>query len=130
MPSQADVSRFRWLNFASVAVSLAVSPADGVTGDTPQIILSPFTVSKMSTTGFLIMLKAPTTAVAATAGAGGFSVTIWVRDPATLRWASFAAQSIAYDQLFKTYDVDCVEIFVQLTNVAVDGAIDIGFAEQ
>lgn len=130
MPNQADVSRFRWINFASVAASLAVAPADGATGDGPQIVLSPFAVSKMSTTGFLFVLKRPPSAMAAVAGAGGFTVTIWVRDPATLRWASFADQSVAYNQLFKTYDVDSVEIFVQLTNVAVDGAIDIGFAEQ
>lgn len=127
---QADRTKFRWTRLPSTNPR-SIAPADGPNGDLPDFTMTPFAPSKMATTGLALMLKAGTTApVAATPGAGGFSITMWVRDPATLRWAAFAAVSVPYDALFVTYDIDASDIWFQIGNVAVAGAIDIGIAEQ
>lgn len=126
---QADRSKFRWTRIP-LAATRGAGPADGPNGDQPDFTMSPTAPSKMATTGLALMLKAPTTATPATAGAGGFTITMWVRDPATLRWAAFAAVSVPYDQLFVTYDIDASDVFFQIANISVNGAIDIGIAEQ
>lgn len=131
--SQADLTHFRWLHFDSVATTNAANPVDGTPGNggtAPQILMSPFTQEKLPTTGFLIMLKTSALLPAATPGAGGFLVTIWLRDPSSTRWAAFAGASIGFDQLFVTYDVDAGALYFQIGNVSVDGALEIGLAEQ
>ena len=133
MPAQADITRFTWLHADSVAASWAAAPVDGTSGNggtDPTFTMSPFTLEKLPTTGLLLMLKTSPILPAATPGAGGFSVTAWLRDPSSLRWAAFAAVSVGFDQLFVSYDIDAGELYFQITNVAVDGALDIGLAEQ
>jgi hypothetical protein len=124
---QGHLTRFRAVRVSSAAV--AAAPTDGQAGTAPQLVLSPKSpASGLPTMGFQIMLKAPT-ASPATAGVGGFSVTPWVRDPISFRWASGTASSIEYSQLFQTFDVDACELYFQIENVSGAGDVDIHVAE-
>lgn len=131
--SQADLTKFRWKRVNTI-VNHTAAPTNGTastSGTAPDFRLSPFTVSKMPTTGIGLMLQSPQLNPA-TAVAAGFTVRVWLRDPATKRWASFDDVSIAYQQLFVTFDIDAGELFFQFVaaGTAVDGNIDIGVAEQ
>lgn len=127
---QADTTRFRWFEAAS-ALGLT-APTDLTGGTVPHFVISPFTISKLPTTGILLMLKQSLDATAATFVAAGAAVTAWVRDPNSLRWAAFATVNIPYNQLFVSYDIDASEIYFQIgaASVSFDGAVDIGIAEQ
>lgn len=131
--SQADSIRFRGLRVGSADAGVATGPTDasGVNpGSPPQFQMSPVSPSGMPTTGFTFMLKAPTL-FPATAGGGGFSVTVWFRDPNSGRWGSSVTVSVAFSQLWICNDVDAMDgVFFQIANVAVAGDIDIHFAEQ
>jgi hypothetical protein len=127
MSQQADLSRWRWTQVTTNVGNRNAAPFDGVIGTSPDFQMSPYTISKLSTTGLALMLGAAGTAVA---GAGGFSVTVWVRDPVTFTWAAFATVSIDRRQLFVSYDIDADEIWFQIGNVAADGTLNIGIAEQ
>lgn len=128
--SQADSVKFRGLRINSADAGVATGPTDGAGGSTPHFQMSPIAPSGMPTMGFTFMLKAPT-ATPATAGGGGFSVTIWFRDPNSYRWGSSVTVSISFGQLWICNDVDAMDgVFFQITNVAVAGDIDIHFAEQ
>lgn len=128
---QGDLTRFRWLRVDTAVAARALAPVAGLfgTGTQPDFTISPFTIEDMPTTGILFELQQPS-AGSATAGAGGFTVTLWIRDPNTGRWASAAALSASYAQIFTTFDFDACEVFFQITNVGVAGLIDIGIAEQ
>lgn len=131
MGAQADVSKFRWSRIDVSGISRQSAPGQGLNpGATePDFVLGPFTVSKMATTGFLLQLSEPTT-TPAVAGAGGFTVTVWLRDPATGNWSAFDDISIDYQELFVTYDIDAAEIWFQVENVSSGSLIDFGIAEQ
>jgi hypothetical protein len=124
---QAQLARFRNVRVLTTVVSAA--PTDGSGGTAPHLTLSPLAPSGLPTTGFIFMLKAPS-AGSATAGAGGFTVTFWFLDPVSLRWGSATAVSVAYGQMFVSFDVDAIPVYMQITNVAVDGSIDLHLAEQ
>lgn len=138
---QSDTSAFRWERIDTTAVppldSHTFAPTDGnpddpnVGGTPPDFIMSPRTVSEMPTTGLLLMLKVPS-AGSAIANAGGFSVIVYIRDPHTYGWASMAAITIDYSQLFVTFDFDAAELYFQIdpASILVGGKIDIGIAEQ
>jgi hypothetical protein len=133
---QADRVAFKWKRIDSTDAARIIAPVNGFPlgnpSTAPDLTASPFTVSKMPTTGLALQLQAPGTDTAATANVGGFGIIVWVRDPATGNWSSFASVTIAYQQLFVTFDIDAADLWFQLdhTTVAVDGRIDVGIAEQ
>lgn len=102
-------------------------PTDGTTE--PDIVLGPVAPGGFPTMGFLLGLKAPSSG-SATANSGGFSVTIWWRNPVLKQWFSFEAVSIEYGQLFGTSDIDASELYFVFGNVSVAGNIDVTVAEQ
>lgn len=125
MSDQADVSRGRVLRLSTAAVTAA--PTDGTTD--PAMVMSSRTPTGLETTGLWIGLKAPT-AGSATAGAGGFTVTVYVRNPTTGAWFSCSSTSMAYGQAFVTFDFNASELYFQITNVAVAGNVDVHVWEQ
>lgn len=128
--SQADVVKFRAARLDTTAAEVVSGPTDGAAGTAPHFQMSPIAPSGMPTMGFTFMLKAPS-AGSATAGAGGFLVTIWFRDPNTYRWGSSVSVSVSYGQLWICNDVDAMDGLVfQIGNVAVAGLVDVHFAEQ
>jgi hypothetical protein len=133
---QVDRLSFKWKRIDSTDAARIIAPVNGFPlgnpSTAPDLTSSPLTVSKQPTTGLALQLQAPGTDTAATANAGGFGIIVWVRDPATGNWSSFASVSIAYQQLFVTFDIDAADLWFQLdhTTVAVDGRIDVGIAEQ
>lgn len=128
MSAQADRSKFRWSRIGTGSITRQSAPGVGLE---PDFTMTPFTVSKMATTGLLLQLQQPAVDPA-TPVAGGFEITVWVRDPATLRWASFDTLTIDYKQLFVTYDIDASDLWFQVQGIDVggDGDIDFGIAEQ
>ena len=131
--SQADSVKFKGVRINTGDPGVATGPTDavaGVGGSAPHFQMSPIAPSGMPTLGFIFMLKAPVLSPA-TAGAGGFSVTIWFRDPNSYRWGSSVTVSIAYGQMWICNDVDAMDgVFFQVANVGVAGDVDIHFAEQ
>jgi hypothetical protein len=99
-------------------------------GAEPTFVMSPETPTGQQTTGFLIFLKEPTTGTAAVPTSGGFTVTIWVRNPITYSWAAGASVVMDYDQAFVTGDLDASEIYVQIQGATTQGTILVHFAEQ
>lgn len=124
---QADRTKYRWARI-STALQANAAPSDGITP--PDFTMSPLAPSKMPTTGLALMIKRPLTALAAVPVALGFTIVMWVRDPATLAYSAFAAVSVPYDSLFVTFDIDASDIYFQIGGVSVDGFVDIGIAEQ
>ena len=125
---QGDLSTFRMF----AIVTPTVNPTDGSIdndGTPPLLTMSPVSGSGMLTTGLLFMLKSPPSSNAV-AGAGGFTVTPWIRDPVTQKWASGASFSADYDQMFSTFDFDACDLYFTFANVAADGIIFIGISEQ
>lgn len=130
--SQADVVKMRAARLDTTAAEVVAGPTDGLppAGTTPHFQMSPVAPSGMPTMGFVFMLKAPS-AGSATAGGGGFTVVIWFRDPNTLRWGSSTSVSVAYSQMWICNDVDAMDgVVFQITNIAVNGLVDVHFAEQ
>lgn len=126
--SQADSIRFRGVRVATTDTAVSAGPTDGVT--VPHFQMSPTAPLGMPTQGFIFMLKAPILSPA-TAGAGGFTVVIWFRDPNSQRWGSAVSVSISFGQMWVCSDVDAMDgVIFQITNVAANGDIDIHFAEQ
>jgi len=130
--AQADEVAFRWIRVDTSVAARGTAPVDGLgtTGTVPDVAMSPFTASKMPTTGLALMLHAPVSNTPATPNVGGFTVQVWLRDPHTGFWGSFASVTIDYRQTFVTFDIDAGELFFEVTGVAVAGTIDIGIAEQ
>ncbi len=128
--SQGDLTKFRWTQIGDTSLRSS-GPSDGqALSPDPDFTMGPKTVSQMPTTGLLLLIKEPTDATPATPNAGGFNITVWVRDPGTWQWGAFDTVQIDYDQLFVTYDIDACEIYFEIDNVSVAGAVNIGIAEQ
>lgn len=111
--------------------NIGSAPTDDSTE--PHVTLSPYAGPQIPTTGFLFGMKAPTAptgVTAAVAGAGGFTVTLWVRNPATKAWFSARNVSIAYGEAWVCWGVDAAELFFQVGNVSTPGQIDFHVAEQ
>lgn len=126
--SQADSIRFRGVRVNTTDAAVLAGPTDGATA--PQFQMSPVGPSGIPTQGFIFMLKAPVLSPA-TAGAGGFTVVLWFRDPNSQRWGSAVSVSIGFNQMWVCSDVDAMDgVVFQITNVSVNGDIDIHFAEQ
>lgn len=109
------------------------APNDVGAGDdtAPDITLSPVARTGQKTTGFRFVFKAPSgVGNAAVAGAGGFSVTVWARDPVFGVWGSFVSVSAAYGALQVTGDVNASELYFEIGNVTTDGFIHVLVAEQ
>ncbi len=121
---QADLSAGRTYRLATATHG---APVDGTTE--PDFVLSPQAPGLLPTTGFLFGLKAPT-ASPATAGAGGFEITIWWRNPVLKQWFSWEAVDVAYNECFGTADIDSAELYIQIGNVSVAGNVDVTIAEQ
>lgn len=137
LDQQAQLSTFRWLFVSSASVAAAPNavnpfPFNPSPLASAHFVMAPVTPHGLQTTGMLFMIKAPdfTGGTAATAGAGGFTVTPWILDPATTIWGSGAAFSASYDQLFTTFDFDASAVFFQIGNVAVAGNLMFGICEQ
>ena len=133
--SQADVIKMKANRLASVDAVVVAGPTDGGpgVGSDPHFQMSPVSSSGLPTTGFIFMFKAPSggPGSSATAGAGGFSVTAWFRDPVSYRWGASTTVSIAYNQTWICADVDAMDgVVFQIGNVAVPGSVDVHFCEQ
>lgn len=126
MAQQADQTSFRWSRIDTGSITRQSSPGVGLA---PDFTMSPNTVSKLPTTGFLLQLFAPL-AGAAVPNAGGFIITVWVQDPATGRYSAFDSITIGFQELFVTYDIDASRIWFQIGGITTDGLIDFGIAEQ
>jgi hypothetical protein len=123
---QADLSAARTYRLGTAAHASA--PTDGTTE--PDIVLSPQAPGMLPTTGFLFGLKAPS-AGSATAAAGGFTVTVWTRNPVLKQWFNWEATTgVDYDELFVTADIDSAELYFQIANVSVAGNVDVSVWEQ
>ena len=121
---QAELSAFRWLTVSGAQPA----PTDGGGG---MFTMSPRTSTGLITTGLLFMLKAcDPFFTSATAGAGGFTVTPWIGDALSNRWAAGTAFSASFDQVFTTFDFDACQLYFQIGNVSVGGFIMIGICEQ
>lgn len=112
--SQADLTGFRGIRIEALDAARALPPSQANTD--PDFTMSPFAPSEMPTTGLLLMLQSPSVGNA-TALAGGFSITPWIRDPVSKYWGSGATFSAAYGQLFTTFDFDAGELWFQIENV-------------
>jgi len=111
------------------SVNSGVNP-NGPPKQDPTVRLAAKAPNGLPTTGFLFaMVDAGGGAVA---GAGDFSVTLWLWSPIVQRWLSFAQKTgVAYDQLYETYDVDGgALIFVQVDNIGAPGDLSFYFCEQ
>lgn len=124
MTQQTEITAARPRRFNSV--DTAEAPVDDVTE--PMFTGSPLAPTGQRTTGFLIILKAPTTG-SATAPADGFTVTPWIRDPTTKVWGSGVSYQIPYGQAWVCGDVGASELYFQIADATVDGEIDVHFAE-
>lgn len=127
--SQADQTRFRWVRISTASITRQSAPGVGLL---PDIIMTPYTVSKMATTGLLLQLQAPASSTPAVPVAGGFTITVWLLDPVTGRWSAFDDIVIDYKELFVSFDIDASQLWFQVTGIALggDGDIDFGIAEQ
>lgn len=111
----------------------ATAPTNGVTE--PHYTLSNRTPWGAYTTGFLWSLHLPTAGpnAAATPGAGGFSVTVWVRNPVTRRWTNYSEiTGVDEREAVVTYDTGPTELFFQIAagSVAGNGDLDVEILEQ
>ena len=122
---QADLSAGR--TFRVDTATHTAAPTNGTTE--PDIVLSPQAPGMLPTTGFLLGLTAPSSG-SATAGAGGFSLTVWWRDPVLKRFFSWEAADIEYGECWGTADIDAAELYFQVGNVSVAGLIDVTISEQ
>lgn len=124
---QADLTSFRWTRIDNNGLTRISVPSPDQAAD---FVLGPFAPSKMATTGFLIQIQQPTVG-GGIPPAGGYTITVWLKDSATKKWASFASLTIDFAQLFVTYDVDACELWFQFTgSVGTAGLVDFGIAEQ
>ncbi len=122
---QAEISAGR--TYALATSTHGSAPTAGVTE--PDFVLSPIGPGGLPTIGFLFGLTAPASG-GATAGGGGFTVTIWWRDPVLKNWFSWSSVSVSYGQSFGTSDIDSAELYIQLGNVSVAGNVYCTIAEQ
>lgn len=123
---QADINR--GIPFRIATANVGAQPTDGVT--LPHVVMSPVGATSLLTTGILFGFKAPTDGTSATAGAGGFTVVIWVANATLLAWFSSSSVSVSFDQAFSTFDFNASALFFQVTNVNVAGNIDVHLIEQ
>lgn len=122
---QADLSAGRTYRLSTL--THVATPTNGTTE--PDFVLSPQAPGMLPTTGFLIGFTAPS-AGSAVAAAGGFTVTIYRRDPVLKRFFSWGSVSIAYGEDWGTADVDACEFYLKIGNVSSDGLIDVTITEQ
>lgn len=123
---QADLTAARVRRI--IAGTHADAPVDGETE--PDFVLSPQSPAG-PTTGFLLILKAPSSAPAVPTGEGDtFTITPWIRNPVTKVWGAGEATAMGYNQAFTTGDVDAAELYFQIGNVLEGGDIDFHVAEQ
>lgn len=107
-------------------------PSDADSGaDAPHITLSPVTRTGEKTTGFRFVLKAPSSGAASAVEGEGFSITVWVRDPAFGVWGSFVTLTgVDYGDLELTGDINASELYFSIGNIDVHGIIYLLVAEQ
>lgn len=122
---QADLSA--GITYRLATSSHSAAPTDGTTE--PDFVLSPQAPGLLPTTGFLFGLKAPSSG-SATAGSGGFEITLWWRNPVLKQWFSWEAADVSYNELWGTADIDAAEMYVQIGNVSIAGDVDVTIAEQ
>jgi hypothetical protein len=148
---QGDVTKFRAVlldaGFASGTASTianqpplngndAVGGQEGQPGTLPHIRMSPVTLGGNQTSGFLFYFSRLSAASApqAVPDIGGFTVTIWVRDPNTFNWTAMApATGLDYYQLWICTDVDAMDgLYFEITNVVFEAQalLYLHFAEQ
>jgi hypothetical protein len=100
-------------------------------GDDPDITLSPRAPTGSRTSGFILILKQPSSGAAVPSGTGEtFNITVWVRNPVTKIWGSGDTVPIGYNQAFVAGDVDATELYFQIGNVDSAGEIDFHVCEQ
>ena len=124
---QAELSGSRTIRIGTA--SHASAPTDGALGTVPDMTLSTMSPGG-PTLGFLLQLRAPSSG-AAVAGGGGFTVTVWVRDPVLRQWGSFEATTgVDFGELYTTADIDASELYFQIANVGTPGDVDVKISEQ
>jgi hypothetical protein len=130
MPSREIRSSGGQIIRGSSLLNTAINP-NGQPIAVPTVKLDYRAPNGLPTTGFLFSMF-NVAGGGATAGAGGFTITLWVWNPIAQRWFSFAAKTLVnYDELYETYDIDGgALIFVQVANVAVAGEFTFCFCEQ
>jgi hypothetical protein len=106
---------------------IAAAPVDGVT--LPHYTMSPTTSTGQRTTGLALGIKAPTVGAAVSAA---FTVVLWIQNPVTRAWFSAAAEDIAYDEAFGSFDFNAAALYFQVdvASVTTPGLIDLHLWEQ
>lgn len=108
---------------------ISTSPNTG--GLAPHTRLDATAPNGLPSTGFTFSLY-DVSGGAVAAVAPGFVVQIWLWNPVSQRWTSFASKSsVNYDELYETYDVDggCA-LYFSITNFLGVGNIGIAVCEQ
>jgi hypothetical protein len=112
----------------------AAAPTDGngsgVGGTSPDVITDVYVFpGGPFTSSIAVMVRAPASG-AAVANTGGFSITVWVRDPGTNYWGTTAAFSAADKDVMGTGDFNGGELYFQVGNVATPGNLILLIKEQ
>lgn len=141
---QGDCTKFR-ARFLSISTpgftpsptdndrAVFLAPQDGsdlfpisefVIGTAPHFQMSPISTSGMPTSGFLFYLspRNPDGPEFVEPLPGGFTVTVWVRDPSTYMWSAMAeATGVIYKELWVCTDVNAVDgVYFQFGNYPFD----------
>lgn len=119
--------------FCRIGTAAAASaPTNGTTA--PHYTLSERTNWGSFTQGFLWAPHLPTApaGTAATIGGGGLSVTVWVRNPVTKRWANYAEiTGVDEREAVVTFDSGPTDLYFQIASgsISANGDIDIDIME-
>lgn len=117
--AQAELSKGRPLSIDTATHDDA--PVDGTTE--PDMTMSPRSPTGLPTAGLAFGVFEPTDD-AAIATAPGFTVTVWVRNPATKHWFAFEPRTgVNFRDLMGTFDIDAAEIYFQFESVDTDGLV-------
>ncbi len=116
-----------------VALDPNVAPLSVNVSGGPHFILSPDTNDSRPTLGYefgLIAIPGGATFLGA-----GFTVTAWRLVTTTMQeviaknWLSFEPETVAFNELFHSFDSNTFALRFQIANVDVDGPLLIAFAE-
>lgn len=111
-------------------LSTAAQAAAPTKTTSPTYNMAPTAPAGLQTTGFAFFLTAPTTSPAV-ADTGGFTVTVWVRNPATGNYGALSpATGVDYGEAFGSFDLDASDLYFQISNVLTPGNVYLEVWEQ
>ncbi len=127
MPIQADKSSGK-----ATRITTAANAGEPDETTVPSMTLGPQAGAGLSTTGLVFSLQRPATVTAAEPNTGGFGVTIWIRNPVTLSWASGETNTVDYRQAFDCFEFNASDLYFQIAaaTVGTPGAIIVESMEQ